>query len=96
MEGIQFLNIGYGNMVSAQRIIAMLNPDSAPIKRIMQEAKEKGMLIDATYGRKTRSVIMMDTGQIVLSPNVPVTIGGRLDIAKQTEETLAEGKGRQG
>ncbi|HIT87560.1 MAG TPA: DUF370 domain-containing protein [Candidatus Coprocola pullicola] len=96
MEGIQFLNIGYGNMVSAQRIIAMLNPDSAPIKRIMQEAKEKGMLIDATYGRKTRSVIMMDTGQIVLSPNVPVTIGGRLDIAKQTEKTLAEGKGRQG
>ena len=96
MEGIQFLNIGYGNIVSAQRIIAMLNPDSAPIKRIMQEAKEKGMLIDATYGRKTRSVIMMDTGQIVLSPNVPVTIGGRLDIAKQTEKTLAEGKGRQG
>ena len=96
MEGIQFLNIGYGNMVSAQRIIAMLNPDSAPIKRIMQEAKEKGMLIDATYGRKTRSVVMMDTGQIVLSPNVPVTIGGRLDIAKQTEKTLAEGKGRQG
>ena len=96
MEGIQFLNIGYGNMVSAQRIIAMLNPDSAPIKRIMQEAKEKGMLIDATYGRKTRSVIMMDTGQIVLSPNVPVTIGGRLDIAKETEKTLAEGKGRQG
>ena len=96
MEGIQFLNIGYGNMVSAQRIIAMLNPDSAPIKRIMQEAKEKGMLIDATYGRKTRSVIMMDTGQIVLSPNVPVTIGGRLDIAKQTEKTLAVGKGRQG
>ena len=96
MEGIQFLNIGYGNMVSAQRIIAMLNPDSAPIKRIMQEAKEKGMLIDATYGRKTRSVIMMDTGQIVLSHNVPVTIGGRLDIAKQTEKTLAEGKGRQG
>ena len=96
MEGIQFLNIGYGNMVSAQRIIAMLNPDSAPIKRIMQEAKEKGMLIDATYGRKTRSVIMMGTGKIVLSPNVPVTIGGRLDIAKQTEKTLAEGKGRQG
>ena len=96
MEGIQFLNIGYGNMVTAQRIIAMLNPDSAPTKRIMQEAKEKGMLIDATYGRKTRSVIMMDTGQIVLSPNVPVTIGGRLDIAKQTEKTLAEGKGRQG
>ncbi len=95
MEGIQFLNIGYGNMVSAQRIIAMLSPESAPIKRIVQEAKEKGVLIDATYGRKTRSVIMMDTGQIVLSPNVPVTIGGRLDTVKQTEKTLAEGKGQQ-
>ena len=95
MEGIQFLNIGYGNMVSAQRIIAMLSPESAPIKRIVQEAKEKGVLIDATYGRKTRSVIMMDTGQIVLSPNVPVTIGGRLDTVKQTEKTPAEGKGQQ-
>ena len=95
MEGIQFLNIGYGNMVSAQRIIAMLSPESAPIKRIVQEAKEKGVLIDATYGRKTRSVIMMDTGQIVLSPNVPVTIGGRLDTVKQTEKTLAGGTGQQ-
>ena len=83
MDGIQFLNIGYGNMVSANRIIAILSPDSAPIKRIVQETKEKGTLIDATYGRKTRSVIMMDTGQVVLSPNVPVTIGGRLDIIER-------------
>lgn len=86
MNCIQFLNIGYGNMVSANRIIAILSPDSAPIKRIVQETKEKGTLIDATYGRKTRSVIMMDTGQIVLSPNVPVTIGGRLDSTKQMEK----------
>lgn len=91
MDCIQFLNIGYGNMVSANRIIAILSPDSAPIKRIVQETKEKGTLIDATYGRKTRSVIMMDTGQIVLSPNIPVTIGGRLDSAKQIEK-LNEGR----
>ena len=86
MDGIQFLNIGYGNMVSANRIIAILSPDSAPIKRIVQETKEKGILIDATYGRKTRSVIMMDTGQVVLSPNVPVTIGGRLDTKREERE----------
>jgi len=86
MDCIQFLNIGYGNMVSANRIIAILNPDSAPIKRIVQETKEKGTLIDATYGRKTRSVIMMDTGQVVLSPNRPGTIGRRLDSTKQREK----------
>ena len=86
MDCIQFLNIGYGNMVSANRIIAILNPDSAPIKRIVQETKEKGTLIDATYGRKTRSVIMMDTGQVVLSPNIPGTIGSRLDSTKQIEK----------
>ena len=56
------------------------------IKRIVQETKEKGILIDATYGRKTRSVIMMDTGQVVLSPNVPVTIGGRLDTKSEERE----------
>lgn len=94
MDCIQFLNIGYGNMVSANRIIAILSPDSAPIKRIVQETKEKGILIDATYGRKTRSVIMMDTGQVVLSPNVPVTIGGRLDTTKQIEKA-AEGRARE-
>ena len=88
MDGIQFLNIGYGNMVSANRIIAILSPDSAPIKRIVQETKEKGILIDATYGRKTRSVIMMDTGQVVLSPNVPVTIGGRLDTKSEEREKI--------
>lgn len=94
MECIQFLNIGYGNMVSANRIIAILSPDSAPIKRIVQETKEKGILIDATYGRKTRSVIMMDTGQVVLSPNVPITIGGRLDTTKQVEKSV-EGRARE-
>lgn len=78
MEKIQFLNIGYGNLVSANRVIAMVSPDSAPVKRMVQEAKEKGGLIDATYGRKTRCVIIMDNGTVVLSPNMPETVGGRL------------------
>lgn len=78
MEKLQFLNIGYGNMVSANRVIAIISPDSAPVKRIIQDAKEKGSLIDATYGRKTRCVIVMDDGHIVLSSNTPETVGGRL------------------
>ncbi|KXL51725.1 hypothetical protein CLNEO_28710 [Anaerotignum neopropionicum] len=78
MDKIQFLNIGYGNVVSANRVIAIVSPDSAPIKRIVQEGKEKGSLIDATYGRKTRCVIIMDDGHLVLSPNMPETVGGRL------------------
>ena len=61
------LNIGFGNMVSAERIIAVVSPDSAPIKRIIQEVKEDGMLIDASFGRSTRSVLMMDNGNVVLS-----------------------------
>lgn len=78
MERIQFLNIGYGNMVSANRIIAIVSLESAPIKRMVQEAKEKGKLIDATYGRKTRCVIVMDNGHLVLSANMPETVSGRL------------------
>ena len=78
MDKIQFMNIGYGNVVSANRVIAIVSPDSAPIKRIVQEGKEKGNLIDATYGRKTRCVIIMDNGHLVLSPNMPETVGGRL------------------
>ncbi len=78
MERIQFLNIGYGNMVSANRVIAIVSLESAPIKRMVQDAKEKGKLIDATYGRKTRCVIVMDNGHLVLSANMPETVSGRL------------------
>ncbi|MDY3926542.1 MAG: DUF370 domain-containing protein [Anaerotignum sp.] len=78
MDKLHFLNIGYGNVVSANRVIAIISPDSAPVKRIIQDAKEKGTLVDATYGRKTRCVIIMDDGHIVLSPNMPETVGGRL------------------
>ena len=71
------LNIGYGNMVSAMKIVALIAPDSAPVKRLISEAKEKGTLIDATYGRKTRSVLVMDSGHIVLAAIQPETIASR-------------------
>lgn len=64
---MKFLNIGFGSMVSQSRILAVLDPDSAPIKRVMQEAKERGMLIDASYGRKTQAVILMDTDHVILT-----------------------------
>jgi hypothetical protein len=73
-----FLNIGFGNMVSAERIIAVVSPDSAPIKRIIQEVKEDGMLIDASFGRSTRSVLMMDNGNVVLSSLETETISERI------------------
>ena len=68
---IQLLNIGFGNMVSANRVIAIISPESAPIKRMVQDARDKSLLIDATYGRKTRAVLVMDSGQIVLSAIQP-------------------------
>lgn len=74
---MQLINIGFGNMVSSSRVIAIISPDSAPIKRIIQEAKDKGTLIDATYGRKTRTVIVMDSDHVVLSAVATETIGGR-------------------
>lgn len=76
---MQLINIGFGNIVSANRIIAIISPESAPIKRIVQEAKDSKMAIDATYGRRTRSVIIMDSGHIILSAVQPETIAGRVD-----------------
>ncbi len=64
---MQLVNIGFGNLVSAQRLLAVVSPDSAPIKRLIQEARDRGMLIDATYGRKTASVLIMDSDHVVLS-----------------------------
>lgn len=74
---MQLINIGFGNLVSAEKIIAVVAPDSAPIKRIVQDAKEQGLLIDATYGRKTRSVIIAESRHIVLSAINPESIGNR-------------------
>ncbi len=74
----QLINIGFGNMASASRIMAIISPESAPIKRMIQESRERGDLIDATYGRKTRSVLIMDSGQILRSAVQPETIAHRL------------------
>ena len=76
---MQLINIGFGNIVSANRIIAIVSPESAPIKRIVQEAKDNGTAIDATYGRKTRAVLIMDSGHVVLSSIQPETVASRLD-----------------
>ena len=76
--GIKLLNIGFGNIVAANRIISIISPESAPIKRIIQEAREKGMLIDATYGRRTRAVVVTDSGHVVLSSIQPETVAKRL------------------
>lgn len=75
---IKLVNIGFGNIVAANRIVAIVSPESAPIKRIIQEAREKGVLIDATYGRRTRAVIIVDSGHIVLSAVQPETVANRL------------------
>ena len=74
---MKFINIGFGNMVSSGRLLAIVSPESAPIKRIIQEAKDRGMLVDATYGRRTRAVIIMDTDHVILSAIQPETIAGR-------------------
>ena len=74
---MQLINIGFGNMVSSARVIAIVSPESAPIKRIIQEAKDKGTLIDATYGRRTRAVLIMDSDHVVLSAIQPETVAGR-------------------
>lgn len=81
---MKLLNIGFGNLVSAGRIVAVIAPDSAPVKRLVQEARDGGRLVDGTAGRRTRAVLMMDSGHIVLSAVQPETIAGRLQ--SDTEE----------
>ena len=85
---MKLINIGFGNMVSAGRLIAIVSPESAPIKRMVQEARDRGVLIDATYGRRTRAVLIMDSGHVILSAVQPETVAHRLDApeATQTEE----------
>ena len=85
---IQLLNIGFGNMVSANRVIAIISPESAPIKRMVQDARDKSLLIDATYGRKTRAVLVMDSGQIVLSAIQPETVAHRIVQHEVDEDTV--------
>lgn len=81
---MKLINIGFGNIVSTDRIIAIVSPESAPIKRLVQDAKDSGNAVDATCGRKTRAVLIMDSGHIILSAVQPETVAGRLD--KDIEE----------
>ena len=97
MAAMKLLNIGFGNLVSAERLIAIVSPESAPIRRTIQEARERGVLIDATYGRKTRAVLIMDSDHVVLSALQPETVanrstGGAEDTAEEMleEETTHE------
>ena len=80
---MRFINIGFGNVVAAQRILAVLSPDSAPIKRMIQEAKERGMLVDASFGRSTRAVLLMDTDHVILSALGPEQLSGRRSEVKE-------------
>ena len=85
---MKLINIGFGNMVSAGRLIAIVSPESAPIKRIIREATDRGSLIDATYGRRTRAVIIMDSDHVVLSALQPETVANRL-LDRDTADTSA-------
>lgn len=82
---MKLVNIGFGNMISAQRLVAIVSPDSAPVKRMIQEGRERGILIDATYGRRTRAVLVMDNDHLVLSALQPETVAGRLNGEERAE-----------
>ncbi len=87
---IRFINIGYGNIVSANRIIAIISPDSAPIRRLIQESRDKGRLIDSTYGRRTRAVIITDSEHIILSSVQPETVANRLSTSDDNTNTQSD------
>ena len=88
---MKLVNIGFGSMIAANRLLAVVDPDSAPIKRVVQEARDRGMLIDASYGRKTKAVILMDTDHVILSALTPETISARWmdkDVKAEEEEEI--------
>ena len=87
---MKLINIGFGNMVSANRLIAIVSPESAPIKRIVQEARDKGALIDATYGRRTRAVIITDSDHVILSAVQPETVANRLKVYHDQTQPLID------
>ena len=82
---MKFLNIGFGNLVSAGRVLAVVSPESAPIKRMIQDVREKGLLIDASFGRSTKSVLIMDSGHVILSALPPETLAARLEEKEEKE-----------
>ena len=83
---MKLINIGFGNMVSAARLVAIVSPDSAPIKRIIQDAKDRGSLIDATYGRRTRAVLITDSEHVILSAVQPETVANRMNEEESSDE----------
>lgn len=83
---MKLINIGFGSMIAASRVLAFVDPDSAPIKRIVQEARDRGMLVDASYGRKTKSVILMDTDHVILSALTPQALSARWETAETTPQ----------
>lgn len=83
---MKLINIGFGNMVVAERLLAIVSPESAPIKRIIQDARERGSLIDATYGRRTRAVLITDSDHVILSAVQPETVANRLIEEENTDE----------
>ena len=92
---MKLVNIGFGSAVSAERILSIVSPESAPIKRVIQEARERGMLIDASFGRKTKSVLLMDTDHVILSSVLPQTLAGRIDPGfSADDETQEEATGK--
>ena len=87
---MQLINIGFGNIVSANRVITIVSPESAPIKRLVQEAKDNKMAVDATCGRRTRAVLIMDSGHVILSAVQPETVASRLDKDINKEDKIEE------
>lgn len=87
---MKLINIGFGNMVSAARLIAIVSPESAPIKRIIQDARDRGSLIDATYGRRTRAVIVMDSDHVILSAIQPETVANRVVERDDSDDGIEE------
>ena len=81
---MKLINIGFGSMIAAARVLAIVDPDSAPIKRVVQEARERGMLIDASYGRKTQAVLLMDTDHVILSALTPEVLSERWNGKEET------------
>ncbi|MDE7352380.1 MAG: DUF370 domain-containing protein [Acetatifactor sp.] len=90
------IHIGFGNIVNTSKIIAIVSPESAPVKRLVQSAREKGMAIDATQGRKTKSVLVMENSQVVLSALLPETIAGRVQAGQDGEDTAEDDAGTGG
>ncbi len=90
--GIKLVSIGFGNIVAANRLVAIVSPESAPIKRIIREGRERGMLIDATYGRRTRAVMIADSGHVILTSVQPETVAQRVRLT-QLQDAEADGRG---